>query len=375
MTRAPRILLAGGGTGGHVYPAIAIANAIRALEPEAALAFAGTRDHLEWRAVPRAGYAIHPITVSGFHRKALLRNLSFPWKLARGLMQSWRLVGDFDADVVLGTGGYVSGPVLMAGHYRRRVVVAQEQNAYAGVTNRLVARFASQIHIAFPEAAAWLPEEKCRLSGNPTRSELIQADRAAARKSMGVPEGARVLFVFGGSLGSQAINQAMERHHRALLERTDLFVIWQTGRHYYQDLQAAVAPHKRLRLLEYVHRMDKAYAAADLALCRAGAITCSELLVTRTPAILVPSPHVAEDHQTKNARSMAQLGAAAMVEESALEDAVTDLAMTLLSDGGRRTAMQEAAAAAARPQAARTIALSVLRLAGWQGQTNGTEAA
>ncbi len=372
MTRAPRILLAGGGTGGHVYPAIAIAHAIRALEPEAAIAFAGTRDHLEWRAVPRAGYAIHPITVSGFHRKALLKNLSLPWKLARGLLQSWSLVGDFDADVVLGTGGYVSGPVLMAGHFRRRVVVAQEQNAYAGVTNRLVARFAAQIHIAFPEAAAWFPKEKCRLSGNPTRAELMQANRAASRAALGVPDGARVLFVFGGSLGSLAINQAMLRHLAALLRHEDLFVIWQTGRLYYKRLRPQVAPHARLHLLEYVHRMDEAYAAADLVLSRAGAVTCSELLTTRTPAILVPSPHVAEDHQTKNARSMKQLGAAILAEEKDLDHAVATLAVALLQDSARREAMEKAAAEAARPQAAQTIAENVLRLAGWKGRTNGS---
>ena len=366
MTRAPRILIAGGGTGGHVYPAIAIAHAIRTLEPEAAIAFAGTREHLEWQAVPRAGYAIHPITVSGLQRKAMLRNLSFPWKLARGLWQSWHLVGDFDADVVLGTGGYVSGPVLMAGHYRRRVVVAQEQNAYAGITNRLVGCFAAQIHIAFPEAAAWLPREKCRLSGNPTRAALMQVDATAARRALGVPEHARVLFVFGGSLGSLALNEAMLCHHAVLLRRERLFIIWQTGRHYYARMRSRVDAHPRLRLVEYVHRMDEAYAAADLVLCRAGAITCSELLVTRTPAILVPSPHVAEDHQTKNARSMVQSGAAIMVDEKALDHAMTTQVTELLHDCGRRRIMRHAAAEAARPQAAQTIARSVLRLAGWQ---------
>ncbi len=374
MTRAPRILLAGGGTGGHVYPAIAIADAIRALEPEAAIAFAGTRDHLEWRAVPRAGYAIHPITVSGFHRKAFFKNLSFPWKLARGFMQSWSLVGDFDADVVLGTGGYVSGPVLLAAHYRRRVVVAQEQNAYAGVTNRLLARHAAQIHIAFPEARAWFPKEKCRLSGNPTRAALRAADREAARARLGVPSGAQVLFVFGGSLGSQAINQAMQRHVAALLQHERLFILWQTGPMYYQKLKAAAPTHARLRLVAYVHRMDEAYAAADLVLCRAGAITCGELLVTQTPSILVPSPNVAADHQTKNAASMAQQGTALTVKDEDLDEAVCVHSVALLMDEKRRAAMRGAAAKAARPHAARTIAEQVLLLAGWEARTNGAEA-
>jgi len=371
MTRAPRILLAGGGTGGHVYPAIAIAHAIRAMEPEAAIAFAGTRDHLEWEAVPRSGYAIHPITVSGFHRKSLLRNISFPWKLLRGLIQSWRLVGDFDADVVLGTGGYVSGPVLFAGHYRRRVVVAQEQNAYAGITNRLVSRYAAQVHIAFPEAAEWIPKEKCRLSGNPVRDELAQVDREAARTALGIPEEASVLFVFGGSLGSLAINQAMLRHVSTLLEDEHCVILWQTGRRYYERLRTQVAPHERLYLMEYVHNMGEAYAAADLALCRAGAITCSELLVTGTPAILVPSPHVAADHQTKNAQSMERYGAALMVVEEELDQAVTTLSVALLQDHMRRQEMREAAIRAARPQASQTVAEQVLRLAGWQKEGDG----
>ena len=278
MKRAPRILLAGGGTGGHVYPAIAIADAIRALVPEAALAFAGTQDHLEWDAMPKAGYAIHPITVSGFHRKQPWRNLSFPFKLIKGLAQSWQLIGDFDADVAVGTGGYVSGPVLMAASLRGRPVVVQEQNAYAGVTNRLLAKRAAQIHIAFSEAKQAFPPEKCRLSGNPTRAELRHADRAVARAAFEAPGEASLLLVLGGSLGSLALNTAMETHLASLLADDNVYVVWQTGRIYYERLRARVPQHPRLRLLQYIDRMDLAYAAADVALCRAGAITCSELM-------------------------------------------------------------------------------------------------
>ena len=366
MTRSPRILMAGGGTGGHVYPAIAIAHAIRSLEPEAAIAFAGTRDHIEWSAVPQAGFAIHPITVSGFSRSRPLRNLSFPLKLAKGLAQSWTLVGDFDADVAVGTGGYVSGPVLMAAHMRGRPVVAQEQNAYAGVTNRLVSRRAAQIHIAFPEARKWFPEQKCRLSGNPTRAELLHGQRRAAREAFGAPQDARILFVFGGSLGSQALNTAMEKHWRWLLEDDKVFILWQTGELYFDRLHPRMEEHPRLRLFKYVDRMDLAYAAADLALCRAGAITCSELQVTATPAILVPSPHVAEDHQTQNARSMRRSGAALMAAETEIDAAFTTFAPQLLKDRTRRETMAAAARKAARPDAARRIARDVLRLVGWR---------
>ncbi|MDX1548020.1 MAG: undecaprenyldiphospho-muramoylpentapeptide beta-N-acetylglucosaminyltransferase [Rhodothermales bacterium] len=365
MTRSPRILLAGGGTGGHVYPAIAIADAVRALEPEAAIAFAGTTDRLEWEAVPKAGYAIHPITVSGLQRKLTPRNLAVPFKLARGLWQSWRLVGDFDADVAVGTGGYVSGPVLLAASLRGRPLVLQEQNAHAGVTNRLLAKRAAQIHVAFPEAKAAFPEANCHLSGNPTRDDLRHADRAEARAHFGVPEGASMLLVFGGSLGSAALNAAMQKHLAALLADENAYVVWQTGNRYYDRLEAAVEDHPRLRLLKYIDRMDLAYAAADLALCRAGAITCSELMVTGTPAILVPSPNVAEDHQTKNARSMETAGAAVLIPEARLDDAFLAEAPALLADAERRTRMSEAARTLARPDAAHDIARNVLRLAGW----------
>ncbi len=365
MQRAPRILFAGGGTGGHVYPAIAIANAVRELESEAAIAFAGTREHLEWTAVPKAGYAIHPITVSGFHRKQPMRNIGLPAKLARGLVQSLALVRDFDADAAVGTGGYVSGPVLMAAHMRKRPIVVQEQNAYAGITNKLLSRRASQIHIAFPEARQWFPEEKCRISGNPTRAELLTADAARARAELGVPDGARVLFVFGGSLGSQALNAAMDRWVQRYASQEGLFLLWQTGKLYFDRIRRRVADHPRLRLMKFVHRMDLAYAAADLVLCRAGAIACSELLVTGTPAVLVPSPNVASDHQTLNARSMEALGAAVYVSEDKLESAMARLVPELLADESRRSAMAAMARRAGSPDAAKRIARDVLRLAGW----------
>ncbi len=365
MQRAPRILFAGGGTGGHVYPAIAIANAIRELESEAAIAFAGTREHLEWTAVPKAGYAIHPITVSGFHRKQPMRNIGLPAKLARGLVQSLALVRDFDADAAVGTGGYVSGPVLMAAHMKKRPIVVQEQNAYAGITNKLLSSRASQIHIAFPEARQWFPEEKCRISGNPTRAELLTVDAASARAELGVPDGARVLFVFGGSLGSQALNAAMDRSVQSYMSREGFFLLWQTGKLYFDRIRRRVTDHPRLRLVKFVHRMDLAYAAADLVLCRAGAIACSELLVTGTPAILVPSPNVASDHQTLNARSMEALGAAVAVREDHLESAMSRLVPELLADDGRRSAMSAKARRAGSPDAAKRIARDVLRLAGW----------
>lgn len=363
----PRVLFACGGTGGHVYPAIAIADAIRAEHPAAAIAFAGTRDRMEWTAVPKAGYPIHAVTVSGFQRglskNALTRNLTFPFKLAKGMWESLRLVGSFDPDVVVGTGGYASGPVGMAGSLKGRGLALQEQNAYAGATNKMLARRADTIFVAFEAAKAYFPKKKCVLAGNPVRQDLAEADRAEARAHFGVPAGASVLLVMGGSLGAGPINGALKLRIDSLLADENTFVIWQTGSRYFEALEKGIPEHPRLRLLPYLDRMDWAYAAADLALCRAGAITCSELAVTGTPSVLVPSPNVTADHQTKNARAQAEAGAAVLLSETDLDSQFEATVVDLLANADRRTAMREAALEIARPDAARTIAEHVVELA------------
>ena len=360
MTRSPRILIAGGGTGGHVYPAIAIADALRDLEPEASIAFAGTTDRLEWRAVPAAGYAIHPITIQGFHRGQWKRNISFPFKLAKGLWQSWDLIGAFDPDVVVGTGGFVAGPVGYAARLRKRPLVIQEQNAFPGVTNKLLGKYAHTVHLAFEAAKKYFKAERCELSGNPTRKDLQQLSREEGLEFYDLPQDAQVLFMFGGSLGSSALNRAMEKSWEKLLEDSSLYIVWQTGPAYYEALRERVQDHPRLRLLGYIERMDLAYAVADVALARSGAISCSELLVTGTPAILVPSPNVAEDHQTQNAKSMKEAGAALMLPEAELEDKLFDIVTNLLNDTARLERMSQAAAELAKPDAAEKIARSVL---------------
>ena len=363
MARPLRILVAGGGTGGHVYPAIAIADAVRAQRPDAQIAFAGTEDRLEARAVPDAGYALHPITISGFQRSLSVRNLTFPVRLAKGLMQSWRLVRALDPDVAVGTGGYVAGPVLLAAWLNGCPLLIQEQNAYAGVTNRLLSYLATRIHLAFPEAQAWVPEHKATVTGNPTRPALRSVNAADARDAWGVPPDATAVLVMGGSLGSKALNDALERHHRTLLKDPAVHLLWQTGTRYYDALRKRLRTHPRLHLMKYIDRMDRAYAVADVALCRAGALTCSELLVTGTPAVLVPSPNVVADHQAKNARSMERIGAARVLPEADLETHFVGAVRDLLTDADARERMADAARENARPQAAATIADDVIRLA------------
>ncbi len=355
--------MVGGGTGGHVYPAIAIADAVQALRPEARIVFAGTQDRLEARAVPEAGYALHPITAQGFQRWASASNLLLPIRVMQGLMQSWRLVGAIKPDVAVGTGGYVAGPVLLAAWLRGRPLLVQEQNAYAGLTNRVLSRLASRIHLAFPEAREWVPSERAVVSGNPTRRALREANRRDARAAFGLPEGGRVLLVMGGSLGSAAINGAVEHNLEALLAEEDMHVVWQTGERYYDAVVDEVEGHPHLRIVEYIDRMDAAYAAADLVVCRAGALTCSELMVTGTPAVLVPSPNVTADHQTKNARSLERAGAAVLLPEPKLDARLDEVVVDLLGDPETLNQMAEAARERARPDAAETIARDVLTLA------------
>ncbi len=367
----PRVLFACGGTGGHVYPAIAIADAIRAEHPAAAIAFAGTRDRMEWSAVPKAGYPIHAVTVSGFQRgisvDALVRNVTFPIKLAKGLWDSLRLVRSFDPDIVVGTGGYVSGPVGMAGSMKGRKLVLQEQNAYAGATNKMLSKRADTIFIAFDAANEFFPQNKCKLAGNPVRQDLANADRAEALAHFGILEDATVLLVMGGSLGAGPLNNTIRRNIDLLLDDSNTVVIWQTGERYFEKLETSIPVHPRLRIVPYLDRMDLAYAAADLALCRSGAITCSELAVTGTPSVLVPSPNVTADHQTKNAKALEDKGAAVLLPETDLDSQFENIVLSLIIDVDRRASMREAALAMARPDAARTIAEHVVALAETKG--------
>ena len=355
--------MVGGGTGGHVYPAIAIADAIRALRPEARVVFAGTQDRLEARAVPEAGYALHPITAQGLQRRLTAANLMLPIRVAKGLMQSWRLVGAIEPDVAVGTGGYVAAPVLLAAWLRGRPLLVQEQNAYAGLTNRALSRLASRIHLAFPEAKDWVPAERAVVSGNPTRRTLRDTDPAEARTALDLPADGRVVLVMGGSLGSAAINGAVRDALDTLLAEDDVHVVWQTGTRYHDDITDTVDPHPRLQIFEYIDQMGQAYAAADLVVCRAGALTCSELAVTGTPAVLVPSPNVTADHQTKNARSLERAGAAVRLDEADLDAQLGTVLLDLLGDPERRAQMAEAARDRARPDAAERIARDVLALA------------
>jgi UDP-N-acetylglucosamine--N-acetylmuramyl-(pentapeptide) pyrophosphoryl-undecaprenol N-acetylglucosamine transferase len=243
-------------------------------------------------------------------------------------------------------------------------VLIQEQNAHVGVTNRLLSRFADRIHTAFRETLRVFPDDRTVVSGNPVRTELANVSREEARDFLGIERDARVLLILGGSGGSLAINEVFERQVKDFLHHPEVVLIWQTGAKYYDRLAEIVVPHARLNLLKYIERMDMVYAASDLAICRAGATTCSELLVTGTPSILVPSPNVAEDHQTRNAESVVSMGAGILLKESLIRDRLYDTWHSLWTDEDRLADMARAARENAKPDAADVIAADVLDLAG-----------
>ncbi|MDR9415680.1 MAG: undecaprenyldiphospho-muramoylpentapeptide beta-N-acetylglucosaminyltransferase [Gracilimonas sp.] len=360
-----KILLAAGGTGGHVYPAIAIADAIKEQEPDTEILFVGTKDHMEWKTVPKAGYQIQNIWISGFHRQFTLKNLLFPMKLVTSLFQSFSILSDFSPQVVLSCGGYVAGPVGWVAGKKGIPLVIQEQNSFPGVTNRLLSKYAVRIFTAFKEADRFLPKEKTKVVGNPTRSSLNEEDQGKALSSFGFSKDKPVLLVMGGSGGAKTINEAMVANIEELHDKANLQIIWQCGPRYYDELTTKInkAKLKNLRLTAYLDNMAKAYAVADLVISRAGASSCSELMITGKPSILVPSPNVAGDHQTQNAKAMVDAGASKLLEDSTMKETMSELVEQLIHDQENLKRMNQAALRLAKPDAAKLIAKEILEIA------------
>lgn len=358
------ILIAAGGTGGHVYPAIAIADAMREEHAGTNILFVGTRDHMEWEAVPRAGYDITSIWISGFHRRLTIRNLLFPVKLGTSLIQSLRIIRKFTPDVVISCGGYAAGPVGWIAAKKGIPLAVQEQNSFPGVTNRLLGKKAQLVFIAFKEAEHFFPGDKTVLAGNPTRKTLTNADPAQSYEAFGLDPDKPTLLILGGSGGARSINEAIARHISTLHNDMQLQIIWQCGERYYERLRKDINPElfENLLLTSFLHKMPEAYEAADLVISRAGALSCSELTLTGNPSILIPSPNVAGDHQTKNAQSMVRKGAAELVADEHLHATIVDLVEQLITDQQRLRKMRRAALELARPEAAATIAKEIIKL-------------
>ena len=314
-----RILISGGGTGGHIYPALAIANAWMDKHPDSEILFVGAQGKMEMQKVPEAGYSIKGLPVAGLQRKLTLANLSFPIKLWRSLRMASKIVKEFQPQLVVGVGGYASGPVLYAAQNKGIPTLLQEQNSYAGLTNKLLAKKAAKICVAYPDMERFFPKEKLKLTGNPVRKDLL--DLAGKREQgievFGLDPNRKTVFVLGGSLGARTLNQAMLKH-MVDLEKEGYQVLWQSGKFYFKDMEVALekAGLTHIHLREFIREMDLAYAAADVIVSRAGALSVSELCLVGKPVIFIPSPNVAEDHQTKNANACVKQGAAVLLADA-----------------------------------------------------------
>ena len=360
----PRIIIAAGGTGGHVYPAISIAEAVREKYPHARVHFVGTKNHIEWKAVPEAGFNISSLWISGFHRRFTLKNLIFPLKLISSLLKSRHILNSIKPELVVSCGGYAAGPIGWVAAQREIPIVIQEQNSYPGITNRLLAKYADKIFTAFEQAKQYLPAEKVVLTGNPTRKELAKVDPDEAFNHFQFDPDRPVLLVLGGSGGARSINDAMIEQLHQLHDELGLQIIWQCGKRYldYVKTRVHAIDYKNLRLMAYIDRMDFAYHVAGLVISRAGAGTCSELMNTGNACVLIPSPYVAENHQHKNASAMVEEGAAVLLEDHEASHKLAEIVGKLIKDEHELERMRKAALALARPNAAGDIADQIEQL-------------
>jgi UDP-N-acetylglucosamine--N-acetylmuramyl-(pentapeptide) pyrophosphoryl-undecaprenol N-acetylglucosamine transferase len=360
-----RFIISGGGTGGHIYPAVAIANQIRALHPQADILFVGAKGRMEMTRVPEAGYPIIGLTIAGLQRRLSLANLSFPFKVISSIRAARKIIRDFKPDAVVGVGGYASAPVLFAGTSLGVPSLIQEQNSYAGITNKLLSKRVNRICVAYEGMESFFPAQKLVLTGNPVRQDIVQAEDkgAEARAFFNLQAGKKTILVIGGSLGARTINQSTEIHLQRLVD-AGCQLIWQTGKGYFPQAEAAAAPFaaQGIKAFEFIRRMDLAYAAADVVISRAGALSISELCLVGKPVILVPSPNVAEDHQTQNALALVKAHAALLVKDADVRDQLYDAALALLADAQQQRELEKHIKGLGRPNAAAAIVDEILKL-------------
>ena len=365
--RPRRIIISGGGTGGHVFPAIAIAKALQKIDPAIEVLFVGAEGKIEMETVPKAGFPIKGLWISGFQRKLTLRNLLFPIKLLSSLVKAFGIVRKFKPDVAVGVGGYASYPTVQVASWLGTPGLIQEQNSYAGMTNKMLKGTVDKVCVAYPNMERYFPKEKLIFTGNPVRQDLqsIAHKKEEALKHFGLQKDRPVIVLTGGSLGARTLNDAMAANHDLLKEAGEVQVLWQAGKLYIDEFESCdTAKLPNVKVLAFIDRMDLAYAMADLVICRAGALTISELCLTGKPTILIPSPNVAEDHQTKNAMALVEKEAAILVKDQEAKQEMLVQAMALLKDQAKMKAFSDQIRTLAKPTAAETIAKEILNLAG-----------
>ncbi len=360
-----RIIISGGGTGGHIYPAIAIANELKAIDPATEILFVGAEGKMEMEKVPRAGYRIEGLPVVGIKREFTLDNLAFPIKLGRSIWRARQLVRDFRPDAAVGVGGYASGPTLLAASLAGIPTLIQEQNSYAGLTNKVLARWAKRICVAYPGMDEFFASEKIVITGNPVRKDIQQADSQidAGRQQFGLDASKQTLLIIGGSQGARTLNESIEQGLSQLVA-AGIQVIWQTGPAFIERARAAVQAtgSSLIKPYDFIYEMDRAYAVADAVVSRAGALSVSELCLVGRPAILVPFPAASEDHQTKNAMSLVDRNAALLVKDAQARTTLVGEALALLNNADQRTILTKQIKLLARPNAANDIAQEIRKL-------------
>ena len=356
-----KFILSGGGTGGHIYPAIAIANELKLRFPDAEFLFVGAKDKMEMQKVPQAGYQIKGLWIAGLQRKISLQNLMFAFKLVDSLLKSKKILKRFRPDVVIGTGGFASGPLLKMASLMGIPTVIQEQNSFPGITNKLLSKKADVICVAYENLERFFPKEKMVLSGNPVRQDLIdiESKREEAIKHFNLDQNKKTLLVLGGSLGARRINQLIEKELDKIGSQ-NVQIIWQCGKLYFEDYKKYNA--NNVQVVAFIERMDLVYAAADIIISRAGASSVSELCIVGKPVIFIPSPNVAEDHQTKNAKAVVDKKGALLLKESELDSEFSLVFEALLKDQGKQNQLSENIKQLAMPEATKVIADEIVKL-------------
>jgi UDP-N-acetylglucosamine--N-acetylmuramyl-(pentapeptide) pyrophosphoryl-undecaprenol N-acetylglucosamine transferase len=362
-----RVIISGGGTGGHIFPAIAIANALKKLDPNVELLFVGAQGRMEMEKVPAAGYKIIGLDIQGIQRKSIWKNVLFPIKLVMSVWKSLEIIREFKPDAVVGVGGYASGPLLYAASLKGIPYLIQEQNSYAGITNKWLGKKAKQICVAFDGMEKFFPFDRIIKTGNPIRTESVNiaGKHMQALEEYELSASKKTILVTGGSLGARTLNNSILAGLDKIIA-ADVQLIWQTGKVYYKGIIEKLGEnyHPDIKIVEFLNRMDLAYAAADVIISRAGAGTIAELCVIKKPVILVPSPNVAEDHQTKNAMALVQEDAAVFVADKDAETNLVDKALELLNNKELQKKLSNNIAKMALPDADDVIAKEVTRIAG-----------
>lgn len=360
-----RVIISGGGTGGHVFPAIAIANQLKALDPEIKIHFVGATGKIEMIKVPKAGYSITGLPIRGIQRKLTLKNLAVPFRLLASLWKAFRLINSFRPQVAVGVGGYASFPTLQMANRKGIPTLIQEQNSYAGVANRMLRSKANLFCVAYDGLEKVFPKDKIIQTGNPVRLDLLNASDSAdaAKKHFGLDSEKTTILIMGGSLGARTLNDAMAANAKLIKQQPEVQWLWQAGSLYvdeFENSESAKLPNVQMQA--FIDRMDLAYKMADLVICRAGALTVSEICLLGKACILIPSPNVAEDHQTKNAMALVNKGAAVLIKDKVASEEMVKKGLAVIEDQGALRKLSEAAKAMGKPNATKDIAQYILKL-------------